>query len=124
MTGGKDPANRGCFRQEAADKEVAGFYKKILSFRRSIDRHEELGTMELIQETPQSSTYTFQRKGRSCRLLVAVNAGETEGELSLQLSQNERLEDFIIAGNAAFKSIAAFSLRGISAVAALITERK
>lgn len=123
MTGGKDPANRSCFRQEEADAEVAGFYKKFLAFRSSIDRYEKLGTMELIQGSPMKSMYTFQRKGIKCRLVVAVNAGDAEGELPLLLSENERLEDFIIDGNVAFKDLSTFTLKGISAIGALITEK-
>jgi len=123
MTGGRDPLNRRCFIEEHADKEIAAYYKRFLAFRRGISKFADLGKMEFSPSIPIKNLYVFERKAQSCRLLVAVNGGDAEGVLPLYLKEGERLEDFLIAGNASFLDLQTFSLRGLSAVAALITRK-
>ncbi len=122
MTGGRDPANRACFQESKANTEVSSYYEKFLAFRRSIENHANLGTMGFFSGSPKKNLYSFERKAANCRLLVAVNAGDSTGILPLSLAEGERLENFLIAGEVSFADLTTFSLKGTSAICALITK--
>ncbi|MDD2484497.1 MAG: glycoside hydrolase family 13 protein [Eubacteriales bacterium] len=122
MEGGRDPENRRCFEPEKANRPIEDFYKKFLSFRAALENYEALGSMEFVPRSAKKNLYSFERKGEQCRILVAVNGGDSSALLPLDLTEGERLENFLLSGNVSFLNLATFSLKGISAVCALITK--
>lgn len=120
MTGGKDPANRGCFEEDKADPAIQAFYRRILAFRTASEAEAQGRLMTFSTREGRDGYYSFARTGESVRLLVAVNPGSVENELDLALETDESIDDFVIAGNAGFSSPTTFRLASGAGIAVRI----
>ena len=120
MEGGRDPFNRGCFVFEKGNREIFLHYKKLMAFRKKMQSFEPLADLKLRTGFSGKNTYIFHRKGKDCRLIVAV-CREGEEYLPLDPAPHERIEEFFISGDVAFADPNTFRLKGCSGVAVLIS---
>ena len=81
---------------------------------------EPLADLKLRTGFSGKNTYIFHRKGKDCRLIVAV-CREGEEYLPLDPAPHERIEEFFISGDVAFADPNTFRLKGCSGVAVLIS---
>lgn len=110
MTGGKDPANRGCFEEEKADPGIQSFYRRVLAFRTASEAAAQGTAMQFSTLEGRAGFYSFTRTGADVRLIVGVNPGLLASELDLAMRPGEAIDDFVIAGDVVFSSPTSFRL--------------
>lgn len=122
MTGGKDPFNRGCFVSEDGNQKVFSHFKKIIAFRKEIQNREKWADLKLISIDSGDNFYIFYRKGKSCKIVIAVLRGNEEMILPIELAPGERIEDYFISGDVGMINFNTFSLKNHSGIAVFITK--
>lgn len=120
MTGGKDPYNRICFDQEHADRQILRFYRRLHDFRRKI---ENFSNFVYRPRSSEGSFYSFFRKGKQGRLIVAINSGSQDFLLNLAMKDGERLQDHLISGTVLFERQGVYRMKENSGIAAYIVEK-
>lgn len=120
MTGGKDPFNRRCFIPEDQDPIIFRHYKRLLNFRKKVEQIESMEQLRFEHGLMANHMYSFLRNGSKCRLVVAVNAGQEEELLPLELKEGEQILDYFISGDATFYDTKTFLLKECSGIGVLI----
>lgn len=117
MTGGKDPFNRQCLVKGPGDEEIFRFYRRLGVFRNQLTALPE---MHFQPEEGEGGYYAFSRVGPHERIYIGINGGSSEKHLAIPLQENERIKDFVIAGQVSFAGTYLFHLEGCSGFAVLI----
>ncbi|MDO4553228.1 MAG: glycoside hydrolase family 13 protein [Bacillota bacterium] len=100
MEGGKDPENRRCFQEEAADPEVRDHYRRLLAFRK---KRGLTGEWRFRALPVQENCYAFVRETGEKRLLVAVKGLGPRTSFPVKLEAGEELEDVLAVGEGGFE---------------------
>lgn len=74
MQGAEDPFNRGCFDQNQTDFDILNYYKKVLSFRGSVN---DINLFDYRPELAKNSLFVFSRHNGGKSIYVAVNSGDS-----------------------------------------------
>ena len=120
MKGERDPMNRKCLRFDEKDSIINRYYRRVLQFRRKI---ENLGDFDFLPREAHNGFYSFYRRGKEERLVIAINAGINDEILNFQLQDGEILQDFIISGDVTFENRETFRIRENSGVVLSVANR-
>ncbi|MEG1929778.1 MAG: glycoside hydrolase family 13 protein [Anaerovorax sp.] len=107
MTGKGDPFNRGCFDFSQKNPTIFNFYKRLLSFRKSI------GPMDHLYFSPEfaeKKSYGFSRNGEKNRVIILTNMGEKPVSVQIESFHCKKLCDFFSCGTVAFDGIGEFTI--------------